>query len=143
MRTGKPGVLAFTGAYHGLTYGALAATWRPEFRAPFRAQLYGGVRFAPYPYVYRWAEQVDGAGGAGVSLPNAEPGEVREWALAEARRLVEEAERGAAPIGAVLVEPVQGRGGIVVPPAGFLEGLRALADELGLVLIFDEVYTGF
>src|SRR5690606_15728120 len=63
MRTGRPGVLAFTGGYHGLTYGALAATWRPEFRAPFTAQLYHGVRFAPYPYVYRWAEQVRAAMG--------------------------------------------------------------------------------
>jgi len=145
MRTGRPGVLSFTGAYHGLTYGALATTWRPEFRAPFRAQLYRGVRFAPYPYVYRWSEQVRAAmgGGADPPGPGAEPEEVCRAALAAVTRIVEEAAASDAPIGAVLVEPVQGRGGFVVPPPGFLAGLRALADERGLVLIFDEVYTGF
>ncbi len=49
LATGRPGILAFTGAYHGLTYGALACTWREDFRAPFTAQLHGGVRFAPFP----------------------------------------------------------------------------------------------
>ena len=145
MRTGRPGVLAFTGAYHGLTYGALATTWRPEFRAPFRAQLYRGVRFAPYPYVYRWSEQVRDALGEGADPlgPDAGPEEVSQAALAIAARIVDEAAASDAPIGAVLVEPIQGRGGFVVPPPGFLAGLRALADERGLVLIFDEVYTGF
>jgi acetylornithine/succinyldiaminopimelate/putrescine aminotransferase len=46
-------------------------------------------------------------------------------------------------IGAVIVEPVQGRGGVIVPPAGFLRALRALCDERGLLLILDEIYTGF
>lgn len=127
LRTGRPGILAFTGGYHGLTYGALAVTWREEFREPFREQLYAGVRFAPYPYTYRWEGE----------------GDVSRAALAVARRLIDEAESSSAPIGAVLVEPVQGRGGIVVPPDDFLPGLRALCDERGLVLIFDEIYTGF
>ncbi|HEX7088984.1 MAG TPA: aspartate aminotransferase family protein [Longimicrobiales bacterium] len=154
LRTGRPGVLAFTGGYHGLTYGALAATWRAEFRRPFEAQLNRGARFAPYPYVYRWGEQVagvlgrgEGGGEGGRAREGAERQEDAEQicveALEAARRAVEAAASSEAPIGAVLVEPVQGRGGIVVPPAGFLAGLRALADEHGLVLIFDEVYTGF
>ncbi|HEY8468777.1 MAG TPA: aspartate aminotransferase family protein [Longimicrobiales bacterium] len=164
LRTGRPGVLAFTGGYHGLTYGALAATWRAEFRRPFEAQLNRGVRFAPYPYVYRWAEQLAGVRGQGEGKGEGKGGlgdgggrggvregverqedadEVCAEALEAARRIVEASASSDAPIGAVLVEPVQGRGGIVVPPAGFLAGLRALADEHGLVLIFDEVYTGF
>ena len=126
LATGRPGVLAFTGAYHGLTYGALACTWREEFRAPFAAQLNPGVRFAPYPYEYRWPGS----------------GDVVAAALASARRIVDEAEASAMPIGCVLVEPIQGRGGIVVPPDGFLAGLRRLADERGLVLVFDEIYCG-
>jgi 4-aminobutyrate aminotransferase/(S)-3-amino-2-methylpropionate transaminase len=85
-----------------------------------------GVRFAPYPYAYRWPG----------------PGDVSRAALAAARRIVAEAEDTPAPIGAVLVEPVQGRGGIIVPPRGFLAGLRALCDERGLVLVFDEIYCG-
>src|SRR5690606_26428949 len=112
MRTGRPGVLAFTGAYHGLTYGALATTWRPEFRAPFTAQLYHGVRFAPYPYVYRWAEQVRAAMGGGADSLDSDmgPEEVGKAALAAAARIVEQAAASDAPIAAVLVEPVQGRG---------------------------------
>ena len=126
LATGRPGVLAFTGAYHGLTYGALACTWREEFRGPFAAQLNPGVRFAPYPYEYRWPGS----------------GDVVAATLAAARRIVAEAESSAMPIGCVLVEPIQGRGGIVVPPDGFLAGLRRLADERDLVLIFDEIYCG-
>ncbi|HEX7120704.1 MAG TPA: aspartate aminotransferase family protein [Longimicrobiales bacterium] len=127
LYTGRPGVIAFTGGYHGLTYGSLAATWRPEFRDPFRQQIFSGVRFAPYPYAYRWTE----------------PGDPVDGSLTAVRRLVESAARTATPIGAVVVEPVQGRGGIVVPPPGFLPALRELCDEYGLVLVFDEVYTGF
>ncbi len=127
MYTGRPGIIAFRGGYHGLTYGSLAATWRAEFRTPFREQLFAGVRFAPYPNPYRW----DG------------PGDPVEGALDGVRREVESAEAAGAPVGAVVVEPVQGRGGIVVPPTGFLAGLRELCDEYGIVLVFDEIYTGF
>jgi 4-aminobutyrate aminotransferase len=126
LATGRPGVLAFTGAYHGLTYGALACTWREEFRVPFAGQLYGGVRFAPYPYTYRWPGT----------------GDVVAASLAAVRRILDESEQSLAPIGCVLVEPVQGRGGIVVPPAGFLAGLREICDARRLVLVFDEIYCG-
>ncbi|MFW6078331.1 MAG: aspartate aminotransferase family protein [Gemmatimonadota bacterium] len=127
MHTGRPGVLAFVGAYHGLTYGALAATHREDFRAPFRGQLYGGVRFARYPDPYRW----EGTG------------DIAAAALLEVERLLDEAEASDSPVGALLVEPIQGRGGIVVPPVEFLPGLRRICDARGLVLIMDEVYTGF
>ncbi|HEX7050391.1 MAG TPA: aspartate aminotransferase family protein [Longimicrobiales bacterium] len=128
LYTGRPGVIAFSGGYHGLTYGALATTSRAAFREPFLHQLFGGVRFAPYP-----------RGGRGA----AEDAEAVAASLAAVRRLVAEAEDSDAPIGAIVVEPVQGRGGIVVPPDGFLAGLRALCDERGLVLVFDEIYVGF
>jgi 4-aminobutyrate aminotransferase-like enzyme len=118
MRTGRPGVVAFEGAYHGLTYGALAATWRADFRVPFRRQLYGGVRFARYP-------ETDAAA-----------------ALRELDAMLEEAEAGDDPVGAVLIEPMQGRGGLRVAAPGFLRGLRRRCDGEKVVLIFDEVYTG-
>jgi 4-aminobutyrate aminotransferase / (S)-3-amino-2-methylpropionate transaminase / 5-aminovalerate transaminase len=128
LRTGRPGVVAFTGAYHGLTMGALATTWRADFRAPFLPQLFAGVGFAPYPDPYR-----DGAGAVAASL-------------AAVRRLVASGVAAGGrryPVGAVLVEPVQGRGGVRVPPPEFLPALRRLCDEAGLLLICDEVYTGF
>ncbi|HET9982796.1 MAG TPA: aspartate aminotransferase family protein [Longimicrobiales bacterium] len=126
LATGRPGILAFTGGYHGLTYGALACTWRPEFREPFRSQLFAGVRFARFPDPFRW----EGSG------------DVCAEALAGVRRHLDEAEPSAAPVGAILIEPVQGRGGLVVPPAGFLAGLREICDERGIVLVMDEIYCG-
>jgi len=125
LRTGRPGILAFTGAYHGLTYGALAATWRAEFRKPFSPQLYGGVRFAPYP------------------APSPDPDVAAAGSLARVRELLRDAESSEAPIGAIIVEPIQGRGGILVPSPAFLQGLRELCDGERIVLVFDEVYTGF
>lgn len=123
IATGRPGVVAFEGGYHGLGYGALAVTADARFRAPFARQLYGGVRFAPFP-----REHEAGA---------------LERSLGAVRRHVQDARSGPDPVGAVVVEPIQGRGGILVPPAAFLPGLRDLCDELELVLIADEVYTGF
>ncbi|HEX6133459.1 MAG TPA: aminotransferase class III-fold pyridoxal phosphate-dependent enzyme [Longimicrobiales bacterium] len=118
LRTGRSGILAFEGAYHGLTYGALATTWRSDFRAPFAAQLFPGVRFAPYPIA-----------GSTAALDGVD-------------RILREAEHSAHPIGAVLIEPILGRGGLHVPPAGFLAALRDRCDGDRVLLVFDEVYTG-
>jgi 4-aminobutyrate aminotransferase/(S)-3-amino-2-methylpropionate transaminase len=110
LATGRPGVVAFEGAYHGLSLGALDATWRREFREPFTARLPGATVFARF-------------GEAGDALRVA---------------------RGArSAVGAVLVEPIQGRGGERIPPPGFLAELRALCDRERWLLIADEVYTGF
>jgi 4-aminobutyrate aminotransferase len=124
--TGKPGVLAFSGAYHGLTYGALSVTDGDFFRGPFADQLGIPVARVPYPNPYRLAAKLKG----------------RDL-LAGTLDLVAEQLDANDSIGAIIVEPILGRGGIVVPPDGFLDGLRALCDERGLLLIFDEVYTGF
>ena len=115
--TGKPGVLAFDGGYHGLDYGPLAACgYGSAMREPFAAQLNQHVAFAPYPR----------------DLAALQP------ALAEVERLL-----SARPdVGLVLVEPVQGRGGVVVPPPGFLQGLRAACDRHGALLAVDEIMTG-
>ena len=114
--TEKPGVLAFTGAYHGLTYGSLALTDRAHFREPFADQL--------NPHIVR------------VQFPTA--------SASEGLTAVEKAldtDRGRA-VGALIVEPIQGRGGIIEPPAGFLPGLVTLCRRFGVLLIFDEIYTG-
>lgn len=114
LATGRPGILAFEGAYHGLSLGALDCTWRSDFREPFRSRLPGKTRFVPYGDLESVAGVTRGEGGINP----------RE-------------------IGAVLVEPVQGRGGERVPPAGFMRGLRTICDEQGWLLIADEIYTGF
>ena len=127
LATGKPGVIAFSGAYHGLTYGALALTDRDFFRSPFADQLNPHVLRAPYPDPYRPPS----------GLAPEDPG---GSALARVEALLDSDEGRA--VGAVIVEPIQGRGGDIVPPAGFLPGLADLCRARGLLLITDEIYTG-
>lgn len=116
LATGKPGVVAFNAAYHGLGYGPLAACGlRESYRAPFADELSPHVSFVPYP------ASTDTAAST--------------LALCRARLL-----RG--DVGALLVEPVLGRGGVVAPPAGFLADLQKLAREQGALLIADEIWTG-
>jgi 4-aminobutyrate aminotransferase-like enzyme len=119
LATGKPGVLAFRGGYHGVGYGALNATERSHFREPFRDQLREFGRFVDFP-------EADGDGQGQKKL---------EAAL--------EAAAATGDIGAVIVEPMQARGGIRIPPPWFLPCLRQWADQGGILLIFDEIYTGF
>lgn len=114
LATGKERILAFEGGYHGLGYGALNATHRDHFRSPFRRQLSEFASFVPFP-------QNDD------DLP----------------RIEAALRQRSASSGAILVEPVQARGGIRVPPAGFLPMLRKVCDQAGLLLILDEIYTGF
>ncbi len=128
LATGHPGVIAFEGAYHGLSLGALDATWRRDFRQPFEARLPGATRFARFGDIDSVRRAADAPGPTGES---GSPGSLRSLGSA-----------GQA-IGAVLVEPVQGRAGERTAPAGFLAELRALCDERGWLLIADEIYTGF
>lgn len=116
LATGKEGVVAFSGAYHGLGYGALNVTHRDHFRGRFRGQLGNFSGFVPFP--------------------------VRTEDLDEIRGLIGRM-LGERPVGAILVEPIQGRAGINIPPVGFLPMLREICDREGCLLIFDEVFTGF
>jgi 4-aminobutyrate aminotransferase-like enzyme len=128
LATGKPGVVSFTGAYHGLTYGALATTDRDMFRRPFEDQLNPHVLRVPYPHPYRPPAEL-GASDVGAA------------SLARLEALLG-SEQGTG-MGAVIVEAVQARGGDVVPPAGFLPDLADLCHQRGILLIADEIYTGF
>jgi 4-aminobutyrate aminotransferase-like enzyme len=115
LATGRREVLAFEGGYHGLGYGALNATQRAHFRQPFLRQLGGFGRFAPFPVGQGDRKSVQAA--------------VREALSPD--------------VGAVLIEPVQARGGIRVPPRGFLPWLRKVCSNNGSLLVLDEIYTGF
>lgn len=114
MATGRAGVIAFHGSYHGLSYGPLGVLgYDPRFREPFRDQLPQNVHFA------RWPEGDAGVEAALRTLPD-------DWSR----------------IGAVLVEPVQGRAGVRMAPPGFLEALGSACRTNGALLIVDEIFTG-
>ena len=120
LATGKSGILSFQGGYHGLTLGSLAATERDDFRAPFRNRLYDSVAFAPFPK----SEDVDPV-------------------LTEIKNLLSGNNGLGDAIGSVVIEPIQGRAGVRIPPPGFLAGLAELTRSAGALLIFDEILTGF
>jgi 4-aminobutyrate aminotransferase-like enzyme len=130
LATGKRGVIAFEGAYHGLGYGALNTTHRDFFRSPFHSQLREFGHFVPFPTVAQTA------GLCSMSIKN-QTHRLEACATKICKLLHRKS------IGAVLVEPVQARGGIHVPPKEFLPRLRKLCDEHGALLILDEIYTGF
>jgi 4-aminobutyrate aminotransferase-like enzyme len=138
LHSGKPGVLVFEGAYHGLGYGALEASALEFFRRPFAAQLGRFAVRVPYPYCYRCPFGHSGGfaleGGEFPNCSSACLGDLQSRLHGEIRRR---------EIGAVLVEPVQGRGGEVVPPRDFLRLLRRICDEEKILLVADEIYTGF
>ena len=134
LATQRRGVLAFSGSYHGLGFGALTATGRTYFRDPFQEQLADWAHFLPFPQ--RDAAPIHLRGSPNDHEPH-DPDCAADY-LAKARQILAKEK-----IGAILVEPIQGRGGEVVPSEWFLPMLRSLADELGAVLIFDEIFTGF
>ncbi len=116
LATGRPGIIAFEGGYHGLATGPLAMNGlRPEYRRPFTQHLSPHVRFAPYA-----KHQADLDRALSMAEDHAKSGE----------------------IGAIVVEPILGRGGVYVPPQGFLSGLREIADRHGALLVADEIWTG-
>ncbi|GAA1391824.1 aminotransferase class III-fold pyridoxal phosphate-dependent enzyme [Pseudonocardia kongjuensis] len=125
--TGRQLVVAFDGGFHGRTMGAAALTTSgAKIRAGIGPMM-GGVAFAPFPYAYRygWTEE-----------------QTVEFALNELDRQL----ASTAPVSdvaAFIVEPVLGEGGYVPTPAAFLQGLRERADRHGILLIADEVQTGF
>jgi adenosylmethionine-8-amino-7-oxononanoate aminotransferase len=130
-RKGKPGkfkIIARYRAYHGVTLATMSATGLPMYWEMFEPRVPGFVHVAaPYPYRF------DGEVKAGESIGQA------------AARLVEEAilREGAETVGAVIAEPVQGAGGVIVPPDDYFPHLRQICDRHEVLLIADEVITGF
>jgi 4-aminobutyrate aminotransferase len=129
VATRRPVVIAFRGAFHGRTHGTMALTSSAVRMRGHYEPLLGGVHFAPYPYPLR--------------NPT---GRSEEAALAFSLDAIEELFTTLVypdDVAAFVVEPVLGEGGYVVPPDGFLPALRELADRHGILLIADEIQTGF
>jgi len=125
--TGRPNVIVFQGSFHGRTALTMAlSTSKTVYRAGYQP-LPPGVFVAPYPYVYRYGWS---------------PEETVSFCLRELEFLLE-TQTAPWETAAMLVEPVLGEGGYVVPPRGFLKGLRRICDEHGILLIADEIQSGF
>ena len=120
LATGKPRFAAFRGAYHGLSFGALSVCGIERFRAPFERALPGRTVFFDFPR--------------------------RSMSAAALEELLDNLRanlRARTDLAGLIVEPIQARAGNIVPPDGFLGGLRDICDELEIVFILDEIYTGF
>jgi len=127
MATGRPNVIVFQGSFHGRSVGTMSMTTsKTVYRAGYQP-LMSGVFVAPYPYTYRYGW---------------EPKYTVDWCLNELRYLLL-SQTAPGETAAVLIEPVLGEGGYVVPPPGFLDGVRKICDEHGILLIADEVQSGF
>jgi len=125
--TGRTNLIVFHGSFHGRTVGTMSLTTsKTIYRAGYQP-LMPGVFVAPYPYAYRygWGEE-----------------QTSQWCLEELRYLLI-TQTAPHETAAILVEPVLGEGGYVVPTRSFMQGLRQIANEHGILLIADEIQSGF
>jgi 4-aminobutyrate aminotransferase len=124
--TKRPGIIAFLGAFHGRSMGSLSLTASKAIQRRGFGPFMPGVYHAPYPDTYR-ASSADGAAAQSLSY-------IEDQILTQ---LVSPDE-----VSSIIVEPIQGEGGYIVPPPAFLHGLRDLTTKHGIMLIVDEVQSG-
>ena len=126
IKTGRDGIIAFKGGYHGMTSGALAVTSDTFFRNNLTS-LMPNVHFAPFSYPYR----------------NRSKGGHKIDCLDYFENMLTNGHSGLVKPAAILVEPIQGEGGNIVPEDGFLEELVRIAHQHDVLVIFDEIQCGF
>jgi 4-aminobutyrate aminotransferase len=125
--TKRQGIIGFFGGFHGRSLGSLSLTASKAIQRRGFAPFIPGVYHAPYPDTYRFAGSADACAEASLAF-------IRDQIMVH---LISPDE-----VAAIVVEPVQGEGGYVVPPKAFLQGLRELTREHGIVLVCDEVQSG-
>ena len=125
--TGKQAVIVFTGSFHGRTSATMALTTSKTAYKGVSQLLPSGVYVTPYPYAFR----------LGINEEQAS-----QYSLAALEELLI-TQVSPADTAAILLEPVLGEGGYVVPPTSFMKGVREICDKNGIMLIFDEVQSGF
>ncbi len=127
VATGRQNIIVFSGSFHGRTQGTMALTTsKTIYRAGF-GPLPSGVFVAPFPYAFRLGMTEEQASAYALNE--------LEYLLASQTAPKETA--------AILIESVMGEGGYIVPPTSFMKGLREICDKHGILLIFDEVQSGF
>ena len=125
--TKRPNVIAFLGSFHGRSLGALSLTSSKSIQRRGFGPLMPGVYHAPYPDTYRFNGSADACAEASLSF-------IRDQILVHLTSPDE--------VSAIVVEPIQGEGGYIVPPRAFLQGLRELTAQHGIMLVLDEVQSG-
>jgi 4-aminobutyrate aminotransferase len=125
--TKRPNVIAFFGSFHGRSLGALALTSSKVVQRRGFGPLMPGVYHAPYPDPYRFTGSADACAEASLAF-------IRDQLFVNLTAPDE--------VAAIVVEPIQGEGGYITPPKAFLQGLRELATEHGILLVLDEVQSG-
>jgi len=128
--TGRSTVLAFHGAYHGMSQGALSLMGSNGPKQPLGALLGNGVQFMPYPYDYRCPFGLGGEAGVRANLHYLE-------------NLLLDPESGVPLPAAVILEVVQGEGGVIPADIEWLRGVRRITEQAGVALIIDEIQSGF
>ncbi|TRX76807.1 aspartate aminotransferase family protein [Pseudomonas mangiferae] len=128
--SGRSTVLAFQGGYHGMSQGALGLMGNLGPKKALGALLGNGVQFLPFPYDYRCPFGLGGATGVQANLHYLE-------------NLLNDPEGGVQPPAAVIVEAVQGEGGVIPADLDWLRGLRRITEAAGVALIVDEIQSGF
>ncbi|UCZ84326.1 aspartate aminotransferase family protein [Pseudomonas sp. L5B5] len=128
--TGRSTVLSFQGAYHGMSQGALSLMGSLGPKRPLAGLLNNGVQFLPFPYDYRCPFGLGGAAGVKANLNYLE-------------NLLTDPEAGVTLPAAVIVEAVQGEGGVIPADLDWLRGLRRITEKAGVALIVDEIQSGF
>lgn len=126
--TGRSSIIAFGGAYHGMGHGALALTGNLNAKQKVQS-LMPDVHFFPYPYSYRCPFGLGGEAGV-------------DAACAFFERTLKDPENGITTPAAVILEPIQGEGGVVPAPVKFLQTIRRVTKELGIPMIVDEIQCG-
>lgn len=127
--TGRDNVIAFSGGYHGMTHGALAMTGNLSAKQKV-GNLMAGVQFMPYPHEYRCPLGLGGEAGVDALTYYFE-------------NFIEDVESGVVKPAAVILEAIQGEGGVVVAPKKWLQKIREVTARHDIVLILDEVQAGF
>lgn len=127
--TGRGNVIAFSGGFHGMTHGALSLTGNLHAKNAVQ-NLMAGVQFMPYPHDYRCPFGIGGEAGA-------------EAVAYYFEQFIEDVESGVVKPAAVILEAIQGEGGVVPAPAKFLQKIRAVTEKHGIVMIVDEIQAGF
>lgn len=127
--TGRGNVIAFSGGYHGMTHGSLAMTGNLNAKNAVQ-NLMAGVQFMPYPHEYRCPLGIGGEAGVDALTYYFE-------------NFIEDVESGVVKPAAVILEAIQGEGGVVTAPVKWLQKIREVTQKHGIVLILDEVQAGF